>query len=195
MKEKWKSMTLKEKTEYLWMYYKSWLFGFLIVIALIGVGIMMHHNRSIKVLLNVAVVGGNNQKAEEFQEDFAAYEGIMDKDGVIRVKANIPDESSGTSLQTILTTLMGAEALDVLVCTEGVYEEYSKQEGFLSMEEVLGGDAGNYGERVLHDGIVLDGDSILKKKEMVQYDKIYVAVSVNCQNKEMAGEFVRYLLK
>ena len=195
VKKKWKEMTFLQKAEYLWMYYKIWLVGAVAVIALIWLGIMMYKGAHTNVLLNEAVVGGDSQKARELAEDFAGYCGITDKDGVIRVKANVPDADGTTSQETVLTTLIGAEAVDVLICTGDVYEEYSSQEGFQSMKEVLKDESREADERILDYGIRLSKDSLPGFINLVSYNEIYVAVPVTCQNQEMAGEFVKYLLE
>lgn len=189
------SMTFGKKLEYLWMYYKTWLAAFVFLLAAVCIGIMMYRGMKVEVLLNVAIVGGDHNQAVAFAEDFAAYAGITEEDGEIRVKANLPDESSGSALTTALTTLMGADALDVLICSEGVYEEYSSQDAFLSMEEVLGKQAAGYEDKVLKDAVCLGEDSALFRQEMVRYDKIYAAVSVNCQNPETAAEFLCWMLE
>lgn len=189
------AMTPGKKLEYLWMYYKAWLVGFLFLLAAVWLGLTMYRNMNTEVLLNVAIVGGDSNQASALAEDFAAYAGITEKNGEIRVKANLPDESSGSSLTTALTTLMGADALDVLICSEGVYEEYSTQEGFLKTADVLGDRAAAYGDRVLEDAVCPAADSAFVRREMVRYDKIYAAISVNCQNPEMAAEFLCYLLE
>lgn len=194
-KKLFEAMTFGKKMEYLWMYYKGWFAGFLILLAAVWAGITMFRNAHTTVLLNIAIVGGDNNQAVSFAEDFAEYAEISEKDGEIRVKANLPDESNKRSLMTALTTLMGADALDVLICSEGIYNEYSEQEAFLSMEEVLGEAAGMYEENILADAVCIGADSIPGRQEMVRYDKIYVAVSVNCQNIEMAEKFLYYLLE
>lgn len=194
VKKKWKEMTFLQKAEYLWMYYKIWLFGAAAVIALIWLGVVMYKGAHTNVLLNVAVVGGDSQKAQELAEDFTGYCGITDKDGVIHVKANVPEADGTTSQQTVLTTLIGAEAVDVLICTGEVYEEYSTQEGFQSMKEMLKDERREADEKILDYGILLSTDSFPGSMGLVSYDEVYVAVPVTCQNQELAGEFVKYLL-
>ncbi|MEZ3436296.1 MAG: hypothetical protein K1W34_17065 [Lachnospiraceae bacterium] len=194
-KKLFKAMTFGKKLEYLWMYYKAWFAGLLFLIAAVCLGITMYRGAHTTVLLNVAIVGGDNTRAVKFAEDFARYADITAKDGEIRVKANLPDESSGSSLRTALTTLMGADALDVLICSEGVYEEYSGQGAFVSTKDILGKKAEDYGDEVLADAVCVGKDSVPGREEMVRYDKIYAAVSVNSQNQEMAAEFLCYLLE
>ena len=85
-------MTLGKKVEYLWMYYKIWLVILAVVIGVIYLGCTMYKGRHTTVLLNVAVTGGDSQKAEELNKDFCKYAGIDEKDGIIRIQANIPED-------------------------------------------------------------------------------------------------------
>lgn len=194
MKETWKSMTLSEKTEYLWMYYKIWFIGAALLAGAIWLGVVMYEGMNTKVLLNVAVTGGNPQNAELLEEAFCEYAGISKEDGIVRVQANIPEDGGGTSSKTLLTTLFGANAVDVLVCSEEVYEEYEAQNGLLRMDEVLGEDAAGYAGFSKGNAVLADSEGLLAEK-LVSYEDIYVAVPVNCQNKEMAAAFVKYVLK
>ena len=70
------SMPLGKKVEYLWMYYKIWLVILAVVIGVIYLGCTMYKGRHTTVLLNVAVTGGDSQKAEELNKDFCKYAGI-----------------------------------------------------------------------------------------------------------------------
>ena len=115
-----------KKVEYLWMYYKIWLVILAVVIGVIYLGCTMYKGRHTTVLLNVAVTGGDSQKAEELNKDFCKYAGIDEKDGIIRIQANIPEDGGSLSSKTALTTLVGADAVDVLICREDVYQEYEK---------------------------------------------------------------------
>ncbi len=195
VKETWGSMTAGKKIEYLWMYYKGWLAGAVCVVLAVCLGVTMYKGRHTNVFLNVIVVGGDNLKAEWLAEEFSQYADIDGKEGIIRVRANIPDDGGGMTSTTALTTLMGAGAVDVLICPERVYEEYGSQGGFQDMGEVLGERAGDYGEAVLDSGVCLKGGNILEQEEMVAYDKVYAALPVNGQNQETAARFIEYLLQ
>ena len=195
VKETWGSMTAGKKIEYLWMYYKGWLAGAVCVVLAVCLGVTMYKGRHTNVFLNVIVVGGDNLKAEWLAEEFSQYADIDGKEGIVRVRANIPDDGGGMTSTTALTTLMGAGAVDVLICPERVYEEYGSQGGFQDMGEVLGERAGDYGEAVLDSGVCLKGGNILEQEEMVAYDKGYAALPVNGQNQETAARFIEYLLQ
>lgn len=116
-----------KKVEYLWMYYKIWLVILAVIIGVIYLGCTMYKGRHTTVLLNVAVTGGDSQKAEELNKDFCKYAGIDEKDGIIRIQANIPEDGGSLSSKTALTTLVGADAVDVLICREDVYQEYKNR--------------------------------------------------------------------
>ena len=60
VKETWGTMSVWKKLEYLWMYYKSWLFAAVILVGLICLGVTMYKGMHTKVLLNAVVIGGDS---------------------------------------------------------------------------------------------------------------------------------------
>ena len=195
IKGTWGTMTFGKKLEYLWMYYKSWLFAAIILVVLVCLGVTMYKGMHTNVLLNAVVIGGDSQKAEWLGEEFAQYAGIGKEEGVVRIRANIPDDKGGTTSKTALTTLMGADAVDVLVCSESVFWEYADQEGFMNMGELLSENGVAYGGTAGDYGVLLEAGNILEKEAMTSYDKIYAAVPINSQNPKMAAKFIEYLLQ
>ena len=159
------SMPFGKKVEYLWMYYKIWLVILAAVIGVIYLGCTMYKGRHTTVLLNVAVTGGDSQKAEELNKDFCKYAGIDEKDGIIRIQANIPEDGGSLSSKTALTTLVGADAVDVLICREDVYQEYKKQDGF-------------------QETIDFPEDNMLKKKKIISYDDAHAFSISNVNNQQ-----------
>ncbi len=195
VKAAWGTMTLGKKLEYLWMYYKGWLAGALCLVLAVSVGVTMYKGMHTTVLLNAVVIGGDDLKAEWLMESFAQYAEIGEKDGVVQIRTNIPDDGGGMMSTTALTTLMGADAIDVLVCPADVYEDYDGHDGFFNMKEILGEKAEEYGDAVLENGVCLKAGNILEKEQMTAYEEIYVAIPVNSQNPETAVKFVEYLLQ
>ncbi len=194
IKETWGSMSFGKKLEYLWMYYKSWLFAAVILVGLICLGVNMYKGMHTKVLLNAVVIGGDSQKAQWLEEAFVEFAGIEEKDGEVRIRANIPDDKGGATSKTALTTLLGANAVDVLVCSESVFYEYADQEGFLEIEELLGENPAGY-DAVSDYGVLLKSGNILEQEAMTSYDKIYAAVPVNSKNPKTAVKFIEFLLQ
>lgn len=195
IKETWGNMSFGKKLEYLWMYYKSWLFAAVILVGLICLGVNMYKGMHTKVLLNAVVIGGDSQKAQWLEEAFVEFAGIEEKDGEVRIRANIPDDKGGATSKTALTTLLGANAVDVLVCSESVFYEYADQEGFLEIEELLGENPAGYGDAVSDYGVLLKSGNILEQEAMTSYDKIYAAVPVNSKNPKTAVKFIEFLLQ
>ena len=74
-------MPLGKKVEYLWMYYKIWLVILAVVIGVIYLGCTMYKGRHTTVLLNVAVTGGDSQKAEELNKDFCNTQALTKRTG------------------------------------------------------------------------------------------------------------------
>ena len=195
VKESWNTMTFGKKLEYLWMYYKGVLFGAVILVCLISIGITMYKGAHTTVLLNAVIVGGDNLKAEWLEESFAQYADVEEEDGVLQMRTNIPDDGGGMTSTTALTTLMGAESVDVLICPKRVFEDYDSYDGFLNMRDVLGDKASGYGDSVLDNGVRLKAGNILEKEAMTAYDEIYAAIPANCQNPKMAAKFIEFLLQ
>lgn len=194
VKETWKTMSFGKKLEYLWMYYKGVLFGAVILVLVICIGVSMYKGAHTTVLLNVVIVGGDDLNAEQLEASFIQYADIKEEDGIIQMRTNIPDDGGGMTSTTALTTLMGAEAVDILICPKYVYEDYNAHNGFLDMKDALGDITAGYGDSVLDNGICLKADNILKREGMSAYDEIYAAIPVNCQNPGMAVKFIEFLL-
>ena len=120
------SMPLGKKVEYLWMYYKIWLVILAVVIGVIYLGCTMYKGRHTTVLLNVAVTGGDSQKAEELNKDFCKYAGIDEKDGIIRIQANIPEDAA-KSLQTRIYRKRYAKTVILFLQTMAVSKTAEQQ--------------------------------------------------------------------
>ena len=174
MDKSFRSMPPGKKIEYLWMYYKIWLGVFIAVAGVIYLGVTMYKGRHTTVLLNVAITGGSSKEAEQLNKDFCKYANIDKKDGIVRIQANIPEDGGSISSKTALTTLVGADAVDVLICGEDVYQEYDKQGGFQKTME-------------------FSKENILKKKKIISYDDAYASIMVNAKNQKMAETFFEYL--
>lgn len=97
IKEAWQVMTLGQKIEYLWMYYKSRLAGALLIAGAIYLGITMYKGTHTEVLINITVVGGNSQQVEWLEESFAEYAGISPEDGIIKIQANLSADAEDST--------------------------------------------------------------------------------------------------
>lgn len=176
--EKLKSMTLGGKIEYIWMYYKIWFAVVAILVAAVYVGFTMYQGSKANVLVNVVIVGGDAQdteKIEVLEQEIKQKLGAKGKYDTVRVQANIPEDGGSTQSQTALTTLFGANAIDILICPQNIYEEYASQGGFAG------------------DTLVLDNEGKIKEIVQVLYDEIHVAIPINAEHKEAAKTVMKYL--
>lgn len=176
--EKLKALSFGGKIEYIWMYYKSWFAVLAIAAALIYIGISMYQGSRENILLNVAIVGGNSQDTEGIQsleKEMKEWLGASGKYDKVRVQANIPEDGGSVASQTALTTLIGANAVDILICPEDIYNEYAEQGGF---EESM---------------LMLENEGAAAERFEVTYEKIYVCVMVNAPNKDNAVKIMTKL--
>lgn len=174
-REKLKKLSFAGKLEYIWMYYKGWLIVLAAAAALIYIGVSMYQGSRENVLVNIAIVGGDSQDKESIQaleKEVKGWLGSSGKYDKVRVQANIPEDGGSVTSQTALTTLIGANAVDILICPEEVYEEYAGQGGFQGGTQIL------------------ENNRTLKEKLGVTYDKIYISVMINAEHKENAEAVV-----
>lgn len=169
---------MRKKIEYLWMYYKVWLLIPILIIAAIYLGVTMYRGQQMNVVANVVIVGGNAMNEESMEELEEAFKTCLSADGkydTVRIQANVPDDGGSINTNTALTTLVGAEAVDVLICSESIFREYEKQGGFSGNTLVLKGNA--------------------KEKFGVTYEDVYIGIMVNAAHPEEAKRIVEYLEK
>lgn len=145
-REKLRRMGGKEKLEYLWMYYKIWLLVPVVFIFLAGIGIQMYQNAKQETLIQVSIVDSVESGHEKLSEAFKKQIGKTGKNQVVMYHNNVTSQK-GYSSQALMTTLMGAQSLDVLICPEEMYEGYNRQGAFQkvlkleqtkSLQELLG---------------------------------------------------------
>ena len=176
--EKMSQMTLKEKLEYLWMYYKVYLLIPVVIVVLIVVGVQMYHGITQKVLLNLTILGGESTDRTGLEKEILELLGTGKKNEAVKIA---------------LSTLIGAEAVDILICPEEVYKAYADQNSFLNLEDLLSEEALASG-KVQGDALILEGSDYMAQEVGVVYEPAYVCVMSNAQNEKQAAEFIEMLL-
>lgn len=192
--EKMKTMTLKEKIEYLWMYYKVYLLIPVIIVAMIVVGMQMYHGMTEKVLLNLAILGGDNIDRSGLEKEATELLGTGDKKETVKINANLSGSSDDYNSNIALSTLIGAEAVDVIICPEEIYESYAEQNGFVNLEKTLSEEA-IAGGKVQGDAVILETSSYMTDELGVSYEPVYVCIMSNAQNEKQAVKFIEMLLE
>lgn len=171
-KEKLKEMGWKQKAEYLWMYYKVWLLVPVLAVAAVYFGVHLYHGMTDEVLLQVMIVDGKAAEDGRLEQQFKDYIGAGKKNQTVRV-----NDSLGTATyqgELAFSTFIGAEAVDVVLCTEEFYQEE--------------------GEGVLEKCAQLENSGALKELlGEVPYTPVCVCIVGNAPNMENARQFVAML--
>nr|WP_317283407.1 hypothetical protein [uncultured Sellimonas sp.] len=193
--EKLRQMSFKEKIEYLWMYYKIYLLVLLVIIVGIYVGVQMYHGMKEEVLLNVVIMNGKTVEGTDFEKDVKKAVGVDKKNESVKFNTTITGTGEEYTSKVALTTFIGAESVDVLICPENVYREYKAQDGFVNLEKLLSKEALESG-KVQKDAVVLEKNAYLDETIGVPYEPIYVCVLKNTKNhEESAARFIEMILK
>ena len=195
MREKMKGMTLIQKIDYLWTYYKIWLLVPVVIGCVVYVGCSIYRAQNENVLVNTVIVGSTLQTTDKVEQEIKDYMKKDKKNDVVTLQTNIPDDNMGQASTVALSTMVGAETVDVIICPKNVYDHFSGQQaGAIPMKEILGGNIEKYGDIVREDTIVVNSSKFMKEKLGVPYDEVYMFVVANAPHEEGAAKFVQYVL-
>ncbi len=172
---KLKAMSTGGKIEYIWMYYKAWFAAALLAAAAVYLGAAMYQGSRANVAVSVVIVGGNAQDTDKLEREIKEYLHANEKHDTVRIQANISGEDDTSASETALTTLIGANSVDVLICPEEVYVRYKEQGGFDG------------------DALVLANEGAIKELVDVRYDEIYAGIPVNAQHKQAAQKVLELI--
>ena len=196
-KEKLKSMGWKGRLQYIWMYYKPAMAAILAVI-LVGAGIHQWvENLKNKDIFYLAVINSSMMYGDDLETDFKAYLGDEDPYDIVNIDTSMAmyeESGSAYGTQMKIVTLVAAGSIDVMVSPEDVYEQYSGQDMFLDLKDVL--DADLY-EKLKDDidGDRLDLSNSTKWKEtgMTGYEPAYLTIVSSGKHLENTVKFIEYL--
>ena len=176
--EKLKSMNFMEKLDYIWTYYKLWFAGALAVVALIYLGFTMYQGMQKNEVVSVAILGANMDadQIEALQNDVKEWMGAEGKNDVVTINANLSANNEDSNSKIALTTLIGPQSVDVMICTKEIYEDYEGQDGFTS------------------GSLIFENTGFIKDTFGLTYDEVYVGMMVNTPHSDGAKRFVEYLI-
>ena len=190
-------LTRKGRLQYIWMYYKPAMAAILAVI-LVGAGIHQWvENLKNKDIFYLAVINSSMMYGDDLETDFKAYLGDEDPYDIVNIDTSMAmyeESGSAYGTQMKIVTLVAAGSIDVMVSPEDVYEQYSGQDMFLDLKDVL--DADLY-EKLKDDidGDRLDLSNSTKWKEtgMTGYEPAYLTVVSSGKHLENTVKFIEYL--
>ena len=197
MREKMRGMTLLQKIDYLWTYYKIWLLVPVGIGIVIYMGCSIYRTKTENILVNAIVVGSTLRSTEELSQDVKEYMGEDGRHDVVTLQTNIPDDNMGQTSIVALSTVVGAETVDVIACPEKVYEHFSSQGGFEDMSELFGETGQKEGLELTEkgDALKITDSKFLQKKLGTPYKEVYIGVFINAPHEKGADRFVQYVLE
>lgn len=153
----------------------------------------MYHGITQKVLLNLTILGGESTDRTGLEKEILELLGTGKKNEAVKINANLSGSTDDYNSNIALSTLIGAEAVDILICPEEVYKAYADQNSFLNLEDLLSEEALASG-KVQGDALILEGSDYMAQEVGVVYEPAYVCVMSNAQNEKQAAEFIEMLL-
>lgn len=198
MREKMKGMSLTEKIDYLWTYYKIWLLVPVIAGVIINVAYSAYRASQENVLVSAVVIGAGNSDTQGFQSGLKKYMNKTGKYDKVILQTNIVEGELTPDTVTVLTTLVGAGEADIFVCPQNVYEHFSMQHAFVDIQEVLGNQieqSENVSLTEKGDALIIKNSEYLKEKLGAMYQEVYVGVVFTKKHEDGKKAFVEYVLK
>ena len=176
-------MSLRQKLDYLWTYYKIWLLVPIIAGVILNVVYSAYRAGRENVLVSAVVIGAGESDTSELEEGLKKYMNQTGKNDKVTIQNNITSGELTPDTLTVLTTLIGAASVDVFVCPENAYEHFSEKKGFANIEEVLGDDMDQWKDVYLAkngDAVIVKNSQFLREQTGILYEG---CVSCCCRNK------------
>ena len=198
-KEKLSKMNFKEKLAYIWEYYKAVIFGIIAVIFIIGTIVNIHENAKYYDLVSIAVVDyAGLQDVSPFEEDLKEALGTGDKYEKVSIDTSYSfgENLENADYNTLMkfTAVIAAQSMDVLICSQAVYDNYSKDDYFLDLSTLFDeATCEKYGIKA--GDTCLDISKLKKYQDMglTYYVPCYLTVLVNTKNADNAAKLIEYL--
>ncbi len=198
-KEKLSKMNFKEKLAYIWEYYKAVIFGIIAVIFIIGTIVNIHENAKYYDLVSIAVVDyAGLQDVSPIEEDLKEALGTGDKYEKVSIDTSYSfgENLENADYNTLMkfTAVIAAQSMDVLICSQAVYDNYSKDDYFLDLSTLFDeATCEKYGIKA--GDTCLDISKLKKYQDMglTYYEPCYLTVVVNSKNTDNAAKLIEYL--
>lgn len=195
--EKIKSMSWKDRISHIWAYYKPHMaVGLMIILALSVIGQSIYRSQ-FETVLSVAILNAGAGDVEAMAGDLKNYLGDEDKYHEISIDTSMfftGDEQSDYTSVMKITTLVGAQEIDVILATEDQFGKYKEMDAFLPMDELLTEEQKSaYGDRVSDYGIRVESSSKLDEFGMTPGEDVYLAVLVYTEHVDYAKSFITYI--
>ena len=195
--EKIKNMSWKDRMSHIWAYYKPHMaVALMIIVALSVIGQIIYRSQ-FETILSVAILNAGTGDTKVMAEDFKNYLGDEDKYHEISIDTSMfftGDEQSDYTSVMKITTLVGAQEIDVVLANEDQFQKYQKMDAFLPMGELLTEEQKSaYGDRVSDYGIRITESGKLDEFGVAPGEDTYLAVFVYSEHVDYAKSFITYI--
>ncbi|MEH7222647.1 hypothetical protein V7112_02440 [Bacillus sp. JJ1566] len=205
VKELVAEMSTKEKVQYLWEYYKYYLFAFLLVI-IVTVFLVNDHSEKKESALSIFVLGDLvdsnelNKIAQKLNEEILSDEERKTHEVSIQVIPYAPDAADFSMVMAALQKVTGeisTGALDVLFIDKKQFEMMNHDQYFYSQNELVDGNL-PIDEKLLffdskHQTTGIDVSAIPLFSEAIDDSDMVMGVLVNSQNIEKTKKLFKVL--
>lgn len=198
MREKMKGMSLLQKLDYLWTYYKIWLLVPIIVGVISNVVYSAYRANQETILVSAIVIGAGESDTSELEEGLKKYMKQTGKNDKVTIQNNITSGDLTPDTLTVLTTLIGAASVDVFVCPQNVYEHFSDKKSFSSVKGLLGDDVEQWDNVALTekgDALIVKNSPFLREQTGILYEDVYLAIVETKKHPEGKKAFVEYIFE
>lgn len=134
-----KSMSWPNRLQHIWAYYKPQMVIILAMLCLLYLIGFMIYRSNFDTMLSVAIVNGVGQ-GDAMAQEFKEYCGDTDKYHEYSIDCTmtlVGDEQSDYNSVIKLSTVIGAQNVDVVVLPKDQFDDYAELGAFYPMDEVL----------------------------------------------------------
>lgn len=200
-REKLAAMNGLEKAEYILSYYKYHLLGLLLIIlAVVGIVKWMGMQKNEDYLY--AMIVNAPEEESTLMDDFRKEIGDEDKYHQYSLDTSVflmNDEEGklvlDPSAQMKLTTLVGAQVVNVLICPKEVYDSYRGSEVLYQISDFMGEEfAAEHKDICLEDAVLVEDSATLKKYGLQSKEPAYLIAFGYAEHPEVVKEFIDFVV-
>ncbi len=195
--EKIKSMSWGDRISHIWAYYKPHMAVCIAIIVFLSVIGQMIYRSQFETILSLAILNAGAGDSEAMEADLKNYLGDDDKYHEISIDTSMyfmGDEGSDYTSVMKITTLVGAQEIDVILATKEQFEKYEDMDAFLPMDELLTEEQKEaYGDRVGEHSIRIADSEKLDEFGLAPGEETYLAVFVYTEHIDYAKSFITYI--
>lgn len=201
-REKLASMKGKEKVEYILTYYRMHIAAVVIIILLaVGIGVWIDDLQD-ETMLYAAIINATDMDTalmDDFRElrkdEDRHHKYILDTSIVLSQQNDSADLDYASKMK--LTTLVGANTVDVYICSEELYQLYAEEEGSLvAIADLMGEEFVSAHKDICEENAIRVEDSrVLKQYGYQSEEPAYLIVFHYSKHQDVAADFIDFILQ